>query len=183
MSKVNITYYAILGLLTHGDLTGYDIKKRIDVSISNFWDAGYGQIYPTLKTLEGEDLITKTTDPSEKGPDRIVYSITDAGKNKLIEWLLDSNEKEYVRYEILLKLFFGNMVPVEENMEKVIKFRERNAQKLNSMESIEENLKKVLEDHGDHLYYYLTLLFGKHLYSAYLKWADEVIDILNKKGC
>ena len=42
----------ILGLLSHEDLTGYDMKKRIDNSISFFWNGSFGNIYPTLKELE-----------------------------------------------------------------------------------------------------------------------------------
>ena len=38
----------LLGLLRHGPMTGYEIKKRIDVSLRFFWGASYGSIYPTL---------------------------------------------------------------------------------------------------------------------------------------
>ena len=33
-------------------------------------------------------------------------------------------------------------------------------------------------DSPDHLYYYLTVLFGEKVYSAYLEWADEATDLL-----
>ena len=32
----------IQGLLSHEDLTGYDIKKRIDGAISFFWKGSFG---------------------------------------------------------------------------------------------------------------------------------------------
>ncbi|MGW8115220.1 PadR family transcriptional regulator [Caproicibacterium sp. NSD3] len=67
--------------------------------ISRFWDVGYGQLYPTLKILEKEGSITGVSAQSEKGPNRIVYAITDAGKQKLLNWLSLPNEKEYIRYE------------------------------------------------------------------------------------
>ncbi len=70
MAKTNTTIYIILGLLEHEDLSGYDIKKKIDYMISHFWDVGYGQIYPTLKTLEAEGLITKIYSGSSKGPEK-----------------------------------------------------------------------------------------------------------------
>jgi len=38
----------ILGLLSHEDLTGYEIKKRIDTGLKLFWSASFGSIYPTL---------------------------------------------------------------------------------------------------------------------------------------
>ena len=41
----------ILGLLSHEELTGYEIKKRIDTTLKYFWGASYGSIYPTLSDL------------------------------------------------------------------------------------------------------------------------------------
>lgn len=178
MSKENTTLYAILGLLTHENMSGYDMKKRIDYSIKNFWGAGYGQIYPTLKILEKNGHVTKAAGVNTKGPERIIYSITQSGRKMLIDWLETSNEKEYVKYEILLKLFFGSMLPVQENVKKIMEFRARNQEKLKMMELFSENLKKVLPDSRDHYYYYLTVLFGKHTYKANIDWADEAVEIL-----
>ena len=52
--------YAILGMLSIEPMSGYDIKKEIEESISNFWTESYGQIYPVLKSLVAEKLVTKT---------------------------------------------------------------------------------------------------------------------------
>ncbi len=41
----------ILGLLSHENLTGYEIKKRMDGSLNFFGGASYGSIYPTLNDL------------------------------------------------------------------------------------------------------------------------------------
>lgn len=47
----------ILGLLAHEDLTGYEIKKRMDTTLHYFWSASYGSIYPTLKELLSQDFV------------------------------------------------------------------------------------------------------------------------------
>ena len=80
MAKENTTIYIILGLLTHEELSGYDIKKIIDSSIGNFWEVGYGQIYPTLKVIEKEGLVERKNEIQSKGPERITYTITDKGR-------------------------------------------------------------------------------------------------------
>ena len=41
----------ILGLLSHEDLTGYEIKKRMDTALKYFWGASYGSIYPSLSEI------------------------------------------------------------------------------------------------------------------------------------
>jgi DNA-binding PadR family transcriptional regulator len=43
--------YAILGMLSIAPMSGYDIKKQVETSISNFWSESYGQIYPALRNL------------------------------------------------------------------------------------------------------------------------------------
>ena len=51
MAKERKIDMVILGLLSHEDLTGYDIKKRIDGAISFFWKGSFGNIYPALKDI------------------------------------------------------------------------------------------------------------------------------------
>ena len=47
----------VLGLLSLGPRSGYDIKTVVDRSTRFFWAASYGQIYPELRRLEDEGLI------------------------------------------------------------------------------------------------------------------------------
>lgn len=178
MAKTNTTVYIILGLLDHEDLSGYDIKKKIDYMISHFWEVGYGQIYPTLKTMEENKMIIKHSSEASKGPERNLYSINDKGREVLKEWLLLPEDKEYTKYEILVKLFFGNMVTTEENLKRIGAFRERQNQNADIIKVFKHNLEQVLSVDEDHLYYYLTVLFGEKVYKAYQDWAAEAEALL-----
>jgi DNA-binding PadR family transcriptional regulator len=173
LGKDNITQYIILGLLTHENLSGYDLKKQIDMMISQFWNVGYGQLYPSLKVLEKEGAVSGHAEPSALGPERTVYVITEKGRNQLEEWLRQPVKKEYVRYEILLKTFFGGLLPPQETRARIADFRSRNSESLQLLTQFENNLKGVLPEDQDHLYFLLTVLFGKHVYQAYLDWAEE----------
>jgi len=178
MPKTNTTIYIILGLLDHEQLSGYDIKKKIDLMISHFWEVGFGQIYPTLKLLEAEGLIVKQSTESSKGPERNLYAITPSGKAALREWLQIGETKEYTRYEILLKLFFGSELDTEENIRRISLFKERHQQNVSTIEMFKQNLKPILSQDEDHLYYYLTVLFGEEVYRAYLSWAEKAETLL-----
>jgi len=180
MAQKNLTAYIILGMLAHEDASGYDLKKRIDLSVSQFWDVGYGQLYPTLRVLEQGGFIAGRPVQSEKGPDCIVYAITDSGRQKLAGWLALPEEKESVRYEILLKLFFGSLGTPEEAERRIHAFRERQISNLELIGRLEESLRQVLPANPDHTYYYLTALFGEHLYRAYVEWAEEAAAVLRK---
>jgi DNA-binding PadR family transcriptional regulator len=153
------------------------MKKRIESSISQFWDVGFGQLYPTLKRLETDGMIVGAEAQSPGRPARRVYSITDLGRRLLQQWLAEPAAKEYVRYEILLKLFFGSLVERETNIATVEAFQTRYADAAR-LEEYANNLRRVLVDSPDHLYYLLTVMFGQKVYKAYIDWAEEALDLL-----
>jgi DNA-binding PadR family transcriptional regulator len=181
MPKNNTTRFIILGLLQHEDLSGYDIKKKIDHMISSFWEVGYGQIYPTLKQLVDDELACKRTGTDSKGPEKNIYSITEKGRETLKEWLATPEEKEYTKYEILLKLFFGSLASKGDNINRIQTFRQRQEKKLELIQLFKSNLERVLGETDDHIYYYLTVLFGEKIYSAYIDWANEATSLLEGK--
>ena len=47
-----------LGVLTRGDMTGYQIKKHFEEAFSHFFVAGFGSIYPALGDLAQAGLVT-----------------------------------------------------------------------------------------------------------------------------
>ena len=178
MGKENTTRYILLGFLHHEDMSGYDLKKRMDMSISHFWNASFGQIYPALRELLVEGLVEQRDCASEKGPNRLVYSITEQGKQALFVWLKAPEDKEYFRSELLLKLFFSAGVPKEHSLARVEAFRARQEPNLFLMQQFTAELETILEDAPDHRQYYLTALFGKYVYQAYVDWAEEAARLL-----
>ena len=70
----------ILGLLSLGPRSGYEIKAAVDRSTRFFWAASYGQIYPELRRLEGEGLV-EGEDAPNGGRARRVYRLTSAGRD------------------------------------------------------------------------------------------------------
>ena len=43
-------------------------------------------LYPVLRSLEKNDLLQSSVEPSVSGPPRRYYSVTDSGKKTLGEW-------------------------------------------------------------------------------------------------
>jgi len=183
MPKTNRTKYAILGMLTFEPMSGYEMKKRFDSSIAHFWTENYGHIYPVLKRLESEGLVTKKTEQASGKPPRHVYSVTDRGRRELRDWLLLPAERPRLRIELLLKLFFGYGIPVENAVDKVRMEKEACEQALRAFERIEEHLSSV--DHGGGTreipYALITLRYGQHYYRAIADWCDETLSLLEKR--
>ena len=103
----------ILGLLSWGPRSGYEIKTVVDRSTRFFWAASYGQIYPELKRLERDGLIEGEDAPSGRRPRR-VYRLTAAGREELNTWLLAGDTTVELRDENLLRLFFADALPREQ---------------------------------------------------------------------
>ena len=92
MPRENKTKYAVLALLSRNSLTGYDIKKLVDRSISYFWNENFGHLYTVLRQMEREGLISRQVVRTSGRPDRSVFSITDEGRKVLSNWLLREPE-------------------------------------------------------------------------------------------
>ena len=170
----------ILGLLDHEDLTGYDIKKRIDGPISFFWKGSFGNIYPALKDMESCGMITKS-DTSVGGRERISYHITQRGRNALKDWLKEEQVCNELKYETLLKLLFGGAESREASIHNIEVFEEQIQNDLKVLKTYSENLKNA-PDEEDHIYYLLTVSFGIETYEAYLKWCAKAKKQLKQRG-
>lgn len=162
----------ILGLLSHEELTGYEIKKRMDTTLKYFWSASYGSIYPALSDLVNRGLATKREDTENKR-NKLIYTITDDGRNYLNEWLALPVEKDELRYETLLKLFFGNEQGTEQALLHIKTFEKKIKKELPNLLGAEQVLKSCLDDDSTHKYYLLTVLFGIKTYRSYLDWCEE----------
>ena len=71
---------------SHEDLYGYEIARRLaaaNAGTSIFRD---GTIYPVLRTLARDGLLTSRIVPSYSGPPRRYYRITATGREALAEW-------------------------------------------------------------------------------------------------
>ncbi len=171
----------ILGLLSHESMTGYEIKKRMDTTLKFFWGASFGSIYPTLSGLVHDGMVTKY-ESKENGRDKVTYTITEQGRDHLRHWLHVPVEKDELRYETLLKLFFGSEIGEEGTLEHIENFQEKTRRELPFLEGAVNELEKIKDAEDTHLYYMLTAMFGVKVYQAYLEWCDEATKILKKKG-
>ncbi len=107
--------YTILGFLNQDAMTGYELKKIIDLSTQFFWHAELSQIYPVLKEMEKKKWVTVDFIEQDGKPNKKKYSITPTGRSALITWLQEPlDEIPATKSPILLKLFFMGELDTEE---------------------------------------------------------------------
>lgn len=170
----------ILGLLSHEELTGYEIKKRMDTTLKYFWSASYGSIYPTLNDLVKRGLAVKREDTKSKR-NKLIYTITESGRDYLKKWLLLPIEKDELRYETLLKLFFGNEQGEAQAILHIEAFEKKIEGELPYLFQAEAILNKNLNHDSTHKYYLLTVKFGIKTYQTYLEWCKEAKKLLEER--
>jgi DNA-binding PadR family transcriptional regulator len=179
MAKENTSKYAVMGVLSIYPSSGYDIKKFMECSTSNFWSESYGQIYPILKQLVEEGLADRHAEKQEGKPEKYIYTLTEQGKEELRDWLSESVESAVERNELLLKLFFGAHIPLEKNKEHIHAFQEFQSHLLEKYEGIERELSAAVQEDATLSYRVMTVRYGIHRCRALLTWCDETLGTLH----
>lgn len=175
--KDNTSYYVILGILSFGECSGYDIKKKIENEIGYFCKVSNGQIYPVLKKLLQQKNASYSVKKSDGKPYRKVYSITDQGYAVLKEWL---DRKDYPHNEFLLRLYFGSIRPISRNIEMINDFKAVKEKHLETYNNILEYFNLNTIDKLQDYYSYFTLRYGHLMAKAYIDWCNEVVDTLQE---
>ena len=111
--KLTPTSYVVLGLVALlGEATSYDMKRLVGMSIGYFWTFPHSQLYAEPERLVAMGLLEERRE--EGGRRRRLYSITDAGREELKDWLSDPEIPPIeMRDTGTLKLFFGNFTTPE----------------------------------------------------------------------
>lgn len=178
--------FGLLGFLNYRSLTGYDLKRIIDTSTTNFWHADLSQIYKTLKALEAEGAITSQLEPQEERPDRRVYTITDQGRAALQHWLSSPlMETSPLKETLLFKLFFsGNQDPTQIltqlRLQRGLHIQKLAQYQQQTLADIEDNAAFIGASPQDALLWDATRRAGVLYEEMYIRWLDETIDRLEK---
>jgi PadR family transcriptional regulator, regulatory protein AphA len=100
-----------LGVLSMGDASGYEIRKKLEGPFRYFYDASFGSIYPALNRLQAEGLVTGTALSQEKRPDKKVYSLTTEGRLALVRELSADPAPDRLRSEFIVAMRFAHLLP------------------------------------------------------------------------
>lgn len=79
----------VLHVLTRGTSHGYAIARAVELQSDEALRMGEGTLYPVLRALEQDDLVTSEWETADGAPARKVYRITTAGRAELTRRLRD----------------------------------------------------------------------------------------------
>jgi PadR family transcriptional regulator, regulatory protein AphA len=165
----------ILGMLSLGSQTGYEIKNFVDKTTRHFWAASYGQIYPELRRLEEQGLVRGTFEPTG-GRARTVFELTTAGHAALRDWLASNAEPlNELRDESMLKLFFSDSAGAQLRIDNIRAMRERHERKLTQLRALEPHASSGPKGP------YLTLQLGIKMQESVIDWCRATEQALTEE--
>jgi DNA-binding PadR family transcriptional regulator len=164
---LSATATVILGFLSRGEMSGYDIKSKVDTSTRFFWAASYGQIYPELKRLKASGLIEEVDGP-QGDRRRTACRITDSGRAALQDWLGSGSWTP----EGLLKVFFSDAASKEGRRDLMEDIARHHRQKLAELRELAETDDSVEAGSAPEL----VLRFGLDFQRWIVEWWENEIN-------
>jgi PadR family transcriptional regulator AphA len=168
------TEVAVLGLLTGGERSGYDLLRLAERSVGFFWTPAKTQLYAILRRLVDDGFATVRRVRQDHRPDKYLYTITPSGHERLAEGL-EHIGSSVNRNPLELKIFFGEHRPLDAVRLDLERVRDGAREHLARLEEIEQTF-----DHGEHLFPYLTLLRGKATARADVEWAEQCLALIQE---
>lgn len=176
--------HALLGFLSFGPATGYELKHAFENSVQHFWSADLSQIYRTLESLKEEGLVTMRIEHQETKPPKHIYSLTESGRAELVRWLSEPTvELPTVRNPFLFKIFFGALLPKETVLEHLRRFDAALHERIEICKQIAEYLPKRCCEQGlqDHKPFLLaTVRLGLKNLEVHQQWCRELISEIER---
>ena len=179
---------ALLGLIASmGPVTGYDLTKMFRLSMSHYWHARHGQIYPTLEKLKRRGFVTYRKLIQRERPNKKLYTITDKGRAELLRWLRAPLRPLQMKHEALLKCrFYANLRP-SEAISRMADERAQYEQLLSQYLTLEKQFFGTQKDYtdADAMFAYFTLKRGIMFLEESMRWCDwaaSEVQRFNKPG-
>ncbi|HYN66686.1 MAG TPA: PadR family transcriptional regulator [Ornithinibacter sp.] len=177
MARRSQTELAVLGALSTGPMSGYELRRAITEVLGHFWHESFGQIYPCLTALERAGAVQRT------GPGRTsgtVFAITAAGEGLLRSLLAQAHTPPPARNGLLLRLFFGSHLPPGTPESLLVEAEQAATRALDEYAVVRGSLAD--DASREQTLRTITLSFGEHLAHAQLAWAQESLAALAAVG-
>ncbi|ASA21167.1 PadR family transcriptional regulator [Paenibacillus donghaensis] len=176
MAKTSNTLFAVLGVLTKGPCSGYDIRKHFSESLRHFWSESYGQIYPALKEIVAQGYAAEVSYPNHSRKQK-KYEITNAGLEHFSTWLASPVNPLNYRDELLLRVFFAR--PKDAPALAALFEREQTDLTQSIAAYKQQEAELLLHKHQEQYpFWSLTLRYGLLSSETRLQWCREALLLL-----
>lgn len=177
--------YALLGLVSSlGPVSGYDLMKMFHLSMTHYWHARHGQIYPQLEKMRRAGLVSVKLVEQRDRPNKKLYSITARGRRALVAWLRSERKPIQLKNESLLKTRFFSLLPRAEAVALMKKERAAHTALLERYRDLEKTYFSggvAGCPNDDVMYAYFTLKRGIMFLEDSIAWCDWCLTAMRKR--
>ncbi len=179
--------HALLAALLEGEASGYQLSKRFDVSVANFWSATPQQLYRELERLEQGGLVKARLVEQRRRPNKRVFTLTALGRRELAEFTAQPPRPTALRDDLAVKLQavdVGDADAVREALATRLRYARA---KLELYERLHEDLlasrseDEFLRD-APRIGPYLNLMGGRAYEQLNIRWCETVLEILEARA-
>jgi DNA-binding PadR family transcriptional regulator len=178
MARTESTPYAILGLLSIQPMSGYDMRKELQQTLLYFWKESNGQIYPTLKRLTAQALVSRVHGRSKNRRERQIYTLTAEGRQRLREWLAQAPGAQPARSEFLMKVFLGHSAPAGACLEHIRRHRTEQQELLATFLIFRDSVRKEHASSSHRKYWAALIEHGIRIRRAEIDWCNLALRML-----
>ena len=170
--------HGILGLLSYGSKTGWDVVQLFKKTLSYFWNAQTSQVYRELATLEKNGWAQSSQDEAST---KRTYTITQAGKTELERWLSEGGFKLQVNKPLLMKVFFLAETSQSARLEFLKAAHDECSRYLASLAPVKDQIASDKAGEGDRaLFWRMSEEYGRRNLEMTIKWLNDCIAILEE---
>ena len=179
--------HAVLAALLEGEASGYQLAKRFDVSVANFWSATPQQLYRELEQLERDGLLSGRVVEQRRRPNKRVFTLTAAGREELRAFTAQPARPTAMRDDLLVKLQAVDAGDQESVRESVSARLEQSRGKLALYDHLRDDLLEGRDEdeylrEAERVGPYLTLMAGRIYEQENIRWARAVLEILEQRS-
>jgi DNA-binding PadR family transcriptional regulator len=178
--------HAVLAALLEGEASGYQLSKRFDVTVANFWSTTPQQLYRELERLEAAGLVRARLVEQRRRPNKRVFTITADGRRELHDFTTQPPKPPALRDDLAVKLQaidVGDLGAVAEALSARLQQAEA---KLALYDRLRDDLlagrtEEQFFDDAERVGPYLTLLGGRMYEQQHIRWCIAVLGLLEAR--
>ena len=177
---------AVLAALLDGESSGYDLAKRFDATVANFWMATPQQLYRELDRLAEDGLIRPRVVEQERRPTKRVYSLTDTGRDVLQEFTARPPKPAVIRDDLLVgvqAVDVGSAPSVRDGLDERLRWASAKLARYERLRTrmLDGRTEDEYLSRCDRVGPYLTLLRGISFEQENIRWARRALEVIDDR--
>jgi DNA-binding PadR family transcriptional regulator len=178
---------AVLAALLEGEASGYDLAKRFDASVANFWTTTPQQLYRELERMAVDGAISARVVQQERRPNKRLFALTEVGERELHASTAEPAKPAALRDDLLIKVQAvdaGDARAVRAAVQERLEWSRAKLARYDRLRArlLDGRTEDEFLTGSDRIGPYLTLMGGRSVEQATIDWCESTLAILTRRA-